>query len=164
MPISSRVTDVSIYTYHHAVLSHELYLCSSADRKGVNTSLTRATIVILHWRTVSPRLLLNAQVVHANVFVIATTGTSNNSRVAKVVVDSNKIRCHTAGANIFNHDLTRTVCTVVGAVTAATVELSRMVTRPLPLCWMTLSLAPVAPPPSMRTSPGPRAVTASAGY
>jgi hypothetical protein len=122
MPMSSRVIGVLIYAYRHAVLSRELYRYSSADGKGVNTSQPRATIVILHWRTISPRLLLNAQVVHANIFVVATTSTSNNSRIAKVVIDSNKVRSHTAGANIFNDDVARTVCLVVGAVTAATVE------------------------------------------
>ena len=124
--ISSRVIGVLIYAYHRTVLSRELYRCSAADGKGVNTSQTRATIVVLHRRTIPPRLLLNAQVVHANILVVATTSTSNNSRVAKIVVDSNKVRSHTAGANVFNHDVARTVCPVVGAVTAATVEFARV--------------------------------------
>jgi hypothetical protein len=126
MPISSRVIGVLIYAYHRTVLSHELHSYLSADGKGVNTSQTRATIVVLHGRTISPRLLLNAQVVHANILIVATTSTSDNSGVAKVVVDSNKVRSHTAGANIFNDDLARTVCLVVGAVTAATVEFARV--------------------------------------
>lgn len=36
--IFSRVIDILIYAYHRTVLSRELYRCSSADGKGVNTS------------------------------------------------------------------------------------------------------------------------------
>jgi hypothetical protein len=126
MPISSRVIGILIYAYHRTVLSHELHSYLSADGKGVNTSQTRATIVVLHGRTIPPRLFLNAQVVHANILIVATTSTSNNSRVAKVVVNSNKVRSHTAGANVLNDDVARTVCPVVGAVTAATVEFARV--------------------------------------
>lgn len=121
MPIFGQVKGVLIYAYHRTVLFGELYNYLSADGKGVNTSQTRATIVVLHRRTIPPRLLLNAQVVHANILVVATTSTSDNSRIAKVVIDSNKVRSHTAGANVFNHDVARTVCPVIGAVTTATV-------------------------------------------
>jgi hypothetical protein len=125
-PISSQVIGVLIYAYHRTVLSHELHSYLFADGEGVNTSQTRATIVVLHGRTIPPRLLLHPQVVHANIFVVATTSTSNNSRVAKIVVNSNKVRSHTASANIFNDDVARTVCPVVGAVAAATVEFARV--------------------------------------
>jgi hypothetical protein len=124
--ISSRVIGVLNYAYHRTILAHELHSYLFADGEGVKTSQTRATIVVLHGRTIPSRLLLNAQVVHANILIVATTSTSNNSRVAKVVVDSNEVRCHTTGADIFNHDLARTVCPVVGAVTAAPVEFSRV--------------------------------------
>jgi hypothetical protein len=103
----------------------KLYNCL-AGRQRIKSSLcTKASIVVVLGRTIR-RTTLNTQVVLADVSAAATAGPGDSGRVAKVVVDTDKVRGHAASANILNHDVARAVFPVVGAVTAAAVEFSRV--------------------------------------
>jgi len=62
----------------------------------------------------------------ADIAVVATTDTANSSSIAEVGVDANKIRPHSASANVLNNNVAWAPRLVVGAVTAASVQLSRV--------------------------------------
>jgi hypothetical protein len=108
------------------VLSRELQSCL-ASREGSKSSLgTETSVVVVLGRTITAGRTIDAQVVHADVSVAAAAGGGDGSRVAKVLVDADKVRGHAAGSNILNHNVTRAVRLVVGAVTAAAVEFARV--------------------------------------
>lgn len=105
------------------LLSGELYSCL-AGRDGINSSLAGTAVVVVLGGTITARRAVDAQVVFAHVAVVAAAGVGDNSSIAIVVVNSDKVRGHAAGANILNHNVARAVPPVVGAVTAAAVEFS----------------------------------------
>lgn len=106
------------------VLSVESCSCL-AGGDGINSSLAGAALVVVLGGTIS-LTTLDAQVVLANVAVVAAAGVGDSSSVTIVVVNGDKVRGHAAGTNVLNHNLARAVRPVVGAVTAAAVELSRV--------------------------------------
>ena len=69
---------------------------------------------------------LHAQIRSADIAVVAAAGAADRGGVAKVGIDTNKIRGHSAGANILNGNMPRAPSPVVGAITTAAVEFARV--------------------------------------
>lgn len=97
-----------------------------AGREGFDSSLAGATQVVVLGRTITTVRAVDAEIVLAHVAVPGAASAGDSSSIAKVVVDSNKVRGHAASADILNDNMARAVCLVVRAVATAAVELSRV--------------------------------------
>lgn len=108
------------------LLSREESESCLAGRQGGKSSLTRAAVVVVQVITIDACGAFDALVVFANVAVVAAAATRDGSSVAEVVVDTDQVRGHAAGANILERNVARAIRPVVRAVAAAAVELSRV--------------------------------------
>lgn len=92
----------------------------------VKISLGTAASRVAGLATTTTLASLDALVRPANIAVVATADAADGSGVAKVGVNTNKVRSHSAGANILNYNFAWAPSLVVGAIAAASVEFARV--------------------------------------
>jgi hypothetical protein len=99
-------------------------ICSTGWNGRKSSLGTSAPCVALLLRTVTAGF--PSKVRCANVAIVATADSADGSSIAKVRVDSHKVRGHPTGSDILNHNLTRAVGLIVGTVAAAAIKLTRV--------------------------------------